>query len=143
MTIKNIFLVSFVSSALLALAPAFAQAQSSLDGSSGSSVKIVSIHPATSIPLKEGETMRVSAEVDYVLAAPNGILSVFVQSDEGRSLVVTCTNPPISTGQGRVTATADILVKDTYSVHFIVALYHNDGRSTAVTASRTYVVDKK
>jgi hypothetical protein len=114
-----------------------------LDEASGSTVKIISISPATSKPLKDGEQLTVSAEVDYVLAAPKGKLSVFVQSENGRSLLVSCTNPPISSGKGRVTVTADILVKDAYSVEFIVALYHNDGRSTAVTASRSYVVDKQ
>jgi hypothetical protein len=128
---------------VLSAAQSYAQKSTPLDESSGSSVKIVSITPATAKPLKDGEQFTVSAEIDYVLAAPKGKLSVFVQSESGRSLLVSCTNPPISTGKGRVTIAADILVKDAYSVQFIVALYHNDGRSTAVTASRSYVVDKQ
>ena len=132
----------YLVSAFLSLSVAHAQSSAPLDGASGSAVKIVSITPATAKPLKDGERFTVRAVIDYVLVAPKGALSVFVQSETGRSLLISCTEPPISSGKGQAIVAADILVKDAYSVQFIVALHHNDGRSTAVTASRSYVVDK-
>ena len=114
-----------------------------LDPSSGSSVKIVSISPPTGIPLKDGETLAITADVEYVLAAPKGKLGVFVQNDEGRSLLLGSSCPPISSGKGRVSVTASVRVKEANSVLFIVALYHADSRATGVTASRSYVVGDK
>lgn len=142
---KRSLIFHYFVSAFFALLAAHSYAQSSapLDDSSGSAVRIVSITPATAKPLKDGERFTVRAVVEYVLVAPKGTLSVFVQSESGRSLLIRGTNPPISNGKGQVTIAADILVKDAYTVQFIVALYHDDGRGTTVTATRSYVVDKQ
>jgi hypothetical protein len=139
----KLFLVAALYGFALVPIAAQSQYQAPLGRSSGSSVKIASIEPPTANRLKDGETVKIAAEVEYVLAAPKGMLGVFVQNDEGRSLLVRSTCPPISAGKGRVTVSADVRVKDADAVHFIVALYHEDSGSSGVTATRVYVVSKK
>ncbi len=139
---KIIFHLLFILICFLSLS-AHSQDEAILEESSGSKVKIVSITPPTPIALKDGETVTISAEVEYFLANPTGSLEVFVQSDDGESLLVNSTKSvQISNGKGLVTLSAEVLVKNTYSVHFMVALYHNARQSTSVATQRSYVVNK-
>ena len=75
---------------------------------------------------------------------PKGSLSLFVQSDEVPDMEYKSpATLQLKQGAGTATFKTRVLVKDVHSLMVIVALYHNDGRSTAVTSHRYFVVDKE
>jgi len=120
---------------------AIGQQLPSLDQSSGSTVRILSLQPSHTTPLAVGKESRITAEVEYVLAAEKGRIGVFVQNDEGYSVATKVEDARITQGRGRTRVSASILAPaGTHAVHFIVALYHDEGRSTSITATRTFIV---
>ena len=118
-----------------------AQLSAPLDRGSGSSIRILNVQPPQTAALPASKESRVTAEIEYVLAAETGHVTVFIQNDDGQSVAVNTTGARLKKGGGRVTVSANILpTPGTHAIHFIVALYHSEGHSSAITASRTLIV---
>jgi hypothetical protein len=119
---------------------AVAQRGGTLDPSSGSSVEIDRVQPSIATALQPGARVTFSVEFDYTMSAPSGYVTLFIQSNVGP---IGHEAKRLPKGSGKLTLSKEVEIPKTRRIEVIVALYHDDGRSTSVTDSRTYEVKRE
>ena len=103
-------------------------------------VKIVSLSPDTTTPLKVGEKVTLRVEVDYRLSVDAGAVSLVVQS--GNTSLAQAMQA-VKKGSGRATLTAQFVVPDTSSIQIYAPLQAQGQSATRTVAVRTYKVAAK
>jgi hypothetical protein len=101
-------------------------------------VQIRTIRPAASQPLTAGERVQVTVEVAYALPRPQGRLALALQEPPPTRRPLAATVAELTSAEGVVTLSAEVLVPASATLEVYVPLYARDGQATAVVDARSY-----
>ncbi len=96
----------------------------------GSTVKILSTSPDHTKPLRQGDTVQLRAEVEYLLNVDSGTLSLIVQKSDASS--VFSHTEVVASGKGTSILEAEFVVPDTKAVMIFTSL-NAQGQTTTST----------
>lgn len=97
---------------------------------SGSSVKILSISPENSSPLRVGEHVKMQVEVAYTLSADRGTLSLAVQTADNTG--VTQNTQVVTKGAGQTKLETEFVVPNTKSILVFTPLAAQSEANTSI-----------
>lgn len=107
----------------------------------GSSVRILSVDPATSVPLRVGAKVTLKVEAQYTLGAESGTVAIVVQAANNAPLAQNVS--VIRNGTGKVNLQAEFVVPQTNAVQVFVPLHVQGQGPTSTVDSRAFEVVAK
>jgi len=108
-----------------------------------SSVKIVKISPDLSKPLRVGQKVKISINVEYVMAGDSGTITLVIQKGDSRGAPLVNSTEIVSRGKGKLTLEAEIEIPETKSILVFTPLSHQGDIQTAIVDHRAYKVIRK
>lgn len=107
------------------------------------SVKIVTISPDTTTPLRIGETVAFRVELEYNLTtADSGTVTLVIQQGESGRQSLGNETEVVHKGRGRIVMSKDVVVPDTKAVLIFTPLGVQGSTSSRVVDNRAYKVVK-
>jgi len=107
----------------------------------GSSVRILSVDPPTSVALRVGDKVTLKLDVQYVLAAESGTVAIVVQAANNSPLAQNVS--VIRNGSGKLNLQAEFVVPQTNAVQVFVPLHAQGQGPTSTVDSRAFEVVAK
>jgi hypothetical protein len=101
-------------------------------------VRIVTLSPETTTPLKVGEKVKIQVAVSYRLAADVGIVGLVVQADNSAGLAQK--TEPVKKGAGKATLSAEFIVPQARTIQVYTPLQAQGQKETTIVDLRTYKV---
>ncbi|HYP12977.1 MAG TPA: hypothetical protein VEQ63_03560 [Bryobacteraceae bacterium] len=127
---------AIIGCALAVSAPAYQQP-------SADTVKIVSITPETSAPLRVGQTVSFQVEVEYNLtSADSASLVLVIQKGESGQSPLANEAEVVRKGKARAVLSKSFVVPDTKAILLFTPLTAQGNTKTEIVDSRSYKVEK-